>query len=100
MPPDTIIGLNLVDTDALVQELCNRHESIIIIREDRKDDDTFYVSAKTPLGRHGKPEVGFDLIYAMELICNAQFDLVAQHFGLPKAEEDNSGDSQDAREGP
>lgn len=87
MPKDTAIELSLVDTDSLVQELCRRHEAIIIIREDRKDIGDFYVSAKTQSGKHTNTEAGFDLICAMDLLANAQIELVCQHFGLKKADE-------------
>lgn len=96
MSKETAIDLSLVDTDVLVQELCRRHENIIIIREDRKDIAQFYVSAKTPFGEHTNKNAGFDLICAMDLLTNATAELVIQHFELKLV----TDEPQDADSGP
>ena len=92
MPKQTAIDLNLVNTNDLVQELCRRHEAIIIIREDRKCEDDFYVTVKTQFGKHANKDAGFDLICAMELMSNAQFEIIAKHFELEP--EDDSGEPE------
>lgn len=95
MIPGTVIGLNLVSTDALIHELCGRYEAIIIVREDRKDKCDFYVTAKTQMGKHANLEAGFDLYNATALLANAQLELVAKHFGLEKDEEEGTDDPPD-----
>lgn len=100
MPKDTTIDLTLISTEDLQRELMSRHEEIIIIREDRKDGEYFFVQAKTRFGKAGKAEIGFDIVCALELLSNAQKLLVEEHFGLTKAEDDVSDSPQDAQESP
>ena len=94
MPKETAID-PLISTKELINELVRRNDEIIIIRNDIKNDDYILVQAKTGIGEHANPEVGFDLIIALSMLHSAQTMLVAKHFKLETEDEDDNDDPQD-----
>ena len=96
MPKETAIDLSFVNNKELQDELVKRYEEIIIIREDYKDEEHFYIRAKTGFGSSGKPEVGFDIVVALNMLADTQKTLIAEHFGLEPVKDDGSDTPQDA----
>jgi len=97
MPKQTQIDLNLVDTKELIQELANRHEEIIVIREERLHPDMLNIRVKTSVGLLTKPELGFDIICALQLLHTAEEHLILDYLGV---EQDGNDAPQDADSGP
>lgn len=73
------INLNLISTEELVDELTLRCEEIIIIRENRKDSNLLDIRAKTHFGKRGNPDMGFDIIFALQLLHSTEEQLLRDH---------------------
>ena len=71
--------LDLVSTDALIQELSNRHKELIVIREHKKILDSDNVFVKTPFSSAANKEKGFDLLHATEMLNATQFQLAMEY---------------------
>lgn len=93
---NTVIGLNLISSDVLMHELMNRFEQIIIIRENRKDDEIVDIKVKTAKGKFTMSNDEFDIVFAQELLLTAQANLLKVYLEAKKG----SDDAPDAREGP
>lgn len=70
------MSLEFVSTDDLIAELSNRHAELIVIREHKKVADEDMVFVKTPFGKLGKPDKGFDLVVATGMMAAAQNQMV------------------------
>ena len=71
-----MIDLELVSTDDLIEEISNRHKEVIVIREYKKHINEDNVFVKTGFGKKGRPEKGFDLIAATEMLHAAHWQLI------------------------
>lgn len=73
------IDLELVDSKDLIRELANRHDELIVIRNDQKTPDQDRIFVKTGFGHKGKPEKGFDLINALEMLNATMWQLTYEY---------------------
>ncbi len=89
MPKQTEIDLNLISTGELIDELTTRHDEIIIIRENLKDSGLLDIRAKTHFGKRGNLDVGFDIVFALQLLHSTEEQLLRDH--LEFKEDDNEG---------
>ena len=68
--------LELTSTDDLIEELAGRHKEIIVIRERKRGNHEDNVFVKTTFGKKGRPDKGFDLVEATEMLHAAHWQLV------------------------
>ena len=68
--------LDLVSTSDLIHELSNRHSELIVLREHKREVDSINVFVKTPFGVKGRPDKGFDLVEATDILQAAHKQLV------------------------
>lgn len=99
MSKETAIDLSLIDTESLMVELLERHEEIIIIREDRKDSEWLNIKAKTSFGKYGNRDAGFDILLALNLLHTTTMQLLKDHLIAEKAEDSDSDSPQDTDSG-
>ncbi len=71
--------LDLISTDALIDELAGRHRELIVIRDHQKTINQNDVFVKTPFGKFGKKDKGFDLIVATEMLGAAHSQLIMDY---------------------
>lgn len=90
MAKGTIIDLSLISTEDIIDELTERHEQIIIIREDRKESDFLNIRARTSFGKYGNKEAGFDIVRALILLHTTAEQLLKDHIDAEKVEDDGS----------
>ncbi len=69
-------ALDLISTDDLIEELASRHKEIIVIRERKRVKHEDNVFVKTTFGKKGRPDKGFDLVEATEMLHAAHWQLV------------------------
>ena len=93
---ETAINLSLIKTEDLITELTERHEEIIIIREDRKDFEWLNIRAKTGFGKYGNRDAGFDILRALNLLHTTAMQLLKDHLIAEKAEDSDSDKLPDA----
>lgn len=89
MQKQTEINLNFASTEELIDELTLRCEEIIIIRENLKDSSLLDIRAKTHFGKRGNPDIGFDIVFALQLLHSTEEQLLRDH--LDFKEDDNDG---------
>ena len=95
MSKDTAIGLNLASTEELIDELTLRCEEIIIIRENLKDPSLVDIRAKTHFGKRGNPDIGFDIIIALQLLHTTEEQLLRDHLDFKEDDNDGTNEPQD-----
>ena len=96
MQKETAIDLSLISTEELIDELAERHEELIVLREDRKDSAWLNIRAKTGFGKYGNKEAGFDIVRVLSLLHTTAEQLLKDHLGAEKAEDDGLNDPQDS----
>ena len=96
MPKDTAIDLSLISTKGLIDELTERHEELIVIREDRKESTWLNIRAKTSFGKYGNKNAEFDIVRALNLLHTTAEQLLKDHLEAEKVEDDGSDASQDS----
>ncbi len=96
MTKETAINLSLIDTEDLITELTERHEEIIIIREDRKDSEWLNIRTKTGFSKYGNRDAGFDILRALNLLHITTMQLLQDHLIAKKAEDSDSDKLPDA----
>lgn len=79
MPKDTAIDLALVSNEELIGEFAERHEEIIVVREDRKDSNWLNIRTKTGRTKYSNPDAGFDLILAVQTLHTAIEQLIRDY---------------------
>lgn len=95
MPKDTAIDLNLISTEELVDELTERHEEIIIIREDRIHSDWLNIRAKTGFRKNTNRKAKFDVILAVHMLNTAEEQLIKDYLDAGDGGSDSPQDSQE-----
>lgn len=75
-------NLELVDSDDLIHELANRHDELIVIRNDQKKYHQDKVFVKTGFGNKGNQEKGFDLISAIEMLNATMWQLAYEYLEI------------------
>lgn len=88
--------LTLIDTADLIDELTQRHNEIIIIRENRKDSGLLDIRAKTNFGKRGNPDIGFDIVFALQLLHSTEEQLLRDHLDFKEDDNDGNDAQQDA----
>ena len=81
------VSLELVSSSDLIEELSNRHDEIIVIREYKRKTETDKVFVKTSFGKKGRKEKGFDLIEATSMLHAAHWQLIYDY--LDEVAEEN-----------
>lgn len=93
MPKDTAIRpLEIVSTEELIDELTERHEEIIIVREDRIHSEWLNIRAKTKFRKNSNRKARFDLILAIQMLHTAEEQLIRDYLNT---EDDDSDAPQD-----
>lgn len=95
MQKQTQIDLNLIDTDDLINEIARRHDEIIIIRENRKDSELVDIRTKTHMGKFANPELGFDILFALQLLQAAENQMIMDYLGAEQEDNDGNDAPQD-----
>lgn len=95
MPKDTAIDLSLISTEELIDELTERHEEIIIVREDRKDSSWLNIRAKTNFCKHSNPNAGFDLIRTIAILHSAEEQLAKDYLNTEDSDSDSPQNPQE-----
>ena len=95
MQKDTAIDLNLISTEELIDELTERHEEIIIVREDRKDSTWLNIRAKTGRTKYSNPNARFDLLLAARTLHTAIEQLIRDYLNTEEGDSDSPQDSQE-----
>lgn len=93
MPKNTAIDFTEVSTEELMTELSDRHEEIVIIRENLKKPDWVDIWTKTPLTEVTDPEVGYDALRALELLHTAVKQMFVDYMRIERVDEDDSDEN-------
>ena len=96
MPKGIAIDLSFISTEELIDELTERHEELIVIREDRKAPTWLNIRAKTSFGKYGNKEAGFDVVRVLNLLHTTAEQLLKDHLSAEKAEDDGLNDPQNS----
>ena len=70
------MSLELISSEELINELLDRYEQLIVIREDPKDGSKYDINVKTGFGDLSRDGVKFDLVVATEMLQSVQQQLV------------------------
>ena len=96
MPKNTAIDLAFVSNEELIDELTERHEEIIIVREDRIRSEWLNIRVKTSFSKRSNRAASFDLIRAIAILHSAEEQLAKDYLNT---EEGGSSSPQDSQEG-